>query len=1666
MSSGYFDGALPPPETTTDLGFTVVQQRVNFNVDFASRSISGSTEITIQPSYKDLKEIRLNCRQARITEARIEGKTAALNYVDPYERLRVRPNSTIYQYQDLRNRIEPYVKLPPESELVLTIPSRVHIQELQNDPAALARISLVRQDSDNGQGGAETPQTSHAQDLAKFAPLKVFLEFSVTDFRDGIHFVGFEDGDGRYPHLYTMNSIIPGSTSSIFPCVDDLNMRCMWDISVRCPKTLGDAFRKHTTQDKDQDVVMAANEQVEGVRDEYLINLTEEERALDIIVIASADLTDDIIDPQDPTMRTVSFLQTTPVCARHIGFGVGPFEHVDLSEFREMDSDDKIGQNAIHVHGYCLPGRADDLRNTCMPMAKAIDNFTLDYGSFPFTNYKMLFVDDLVQDVAHTASLSICSNRLLFPDDVIEPLDSNTRILIHALASQYIGVNIIPREPTDLWVITGVAGFMSDWFMKKLAGNNEYRFRQKLASEKVFELDHERYSIYQLGGVLDIDPSEYDFLALKAPLVLFILDRRLAKASGSAGMLRIISRLILNEKTGDLENGEISTDFFQKLCEKLGHQKLDPFFRQWVLGAGCPMFRVSQKFNKKKLVVDMRIYQIQSERKTKPKLETTNFMREIKEQVSEAWAPGVQPVFTGSMTIRIHEADGTPYEHIVEIKEAYTQIEIPYNTKYKRLKRSKRAKERALAKTDTTDGAGEAENDVLLYCLGDVLQSEDDVQEWRLVDWPKEEEDRMGEESYEWIRMDADFEWIMKMQLDMPDYMYSSQLQQDRDVVAQYESLQHIATKIPTPLMSTIFIRTLMDSRYFHGIRTLAAAGLARCALAHLNWVGLYHLEKAFQEFFCIPGSSMPRANDFSDRTSYIIQCAIPKAMSRIRDPRGRAPVSVRRFFVEKLKFNDNSNNEFSDCFYVATLMSCLADTLVASEVPRDSIRTADGYEDDDILEEIQANKSIKQEALNELERYRRIDEWIASYQNVYSVTALNCMQKLQMVGAIPNQLKQIMLYTQAGNADDVRLTAFSSMVNLGIFAKKPNTLKYLLFSISDDLSPYFRDRLTRVFGRALGSIAIKGDEPGKPAPKPAADSGLELEQEIPMDVEPQEVVSKSPPELALEALKTALQDNDVFKHALWQVIQSPLFTLAEVVGFLDIAALLYEPSTALMVKLRYPRHRKLVSRYAREDVMPGRKSLVLVMKETEMYRTTPVHGLGLEAWQLIQQHHLKWTGPLSKAVRDHQREAKQHDKDHKAQIAALKMQIQQQSQALPKSNTAMSPPALPTPSSGGPKISLKRKQSTVSETSIRASSPKRQAFSPPAPAPAPAPPPVVAPKPPRSPTITKTKNGRNSIIARLKIGPGRPSKIVKLKIAHPDRLRSILSKKPRPTLKVSTGDGGGSSSITKRPFVATPKSTPTSTTIKMTTPLPASTASAIAAMPKSTTASTTPVPPASSGSDFFSSPAVQSAASGNQNFGGFRFYGGGSTASAARIKTEDEPASGISPMTSSWTSAAKKEKHGGGGGGGGGSVSGGAASGGVPSRSATPKITFSRSGTPAGGTGNGAYRSGTPKSFSGGGGGNNSAANSRAGTPISAIGGGSSSSSSSVAGMKKSAAPTSSGFGDKGASKTSTSGPSGARPSVAGSAAGVTGGATASSPAEPTERKKFKLKLGKKPGP
>lgn len=913
---------------------------------------------------------------------------------------------------------------------------------------------------------------------------------------------------------------------------------------------------------------------------------------MEMIVVCSGELMTETTDIDDSSKKIVSFFCSTIVAPQHIGFAVGPFELVDLSEYREVEDDEKLGQGqTVPVTGYCLPGRADEVRYTCAAMAQGLDFFLLNFGGYPFSDCRFVFVDDQVADTAHAASLSLCSSRLLASEDIKDTSVESTRTLIHAIASQWMGVSIVPNAPLDQWITVGLSHFMTGIFMKVLCGNNEYAFRQKTLSDKLVELDIDRPSLSALGEYLHLGQFALDFMTLKAPLVIFILDKRIVKTSGSVGMIRVISKLVTAANIGSSIDSVVSTDGFRRLVEKITkYRQTESFWKQWIEGAGCPRFAISQKFNKKRLCVEMTISQKQDTLPTQRVLGKDSFRREIKEEIHGVYAAELQPLFTGPMTIRIYEADGTPYDHVVEIKEGNQKLDIQYNTKYKRLKRNRRQKERLNPVVEINADGGE---ELQYHSLGDVLSNANDMREWGLQEWDADTEQRMEQESYEWIRVDADFEWLAEKQfVAMPAYMYVSQLQQDRDVVAQQDSMVYLGGMNSHPLVATFLVRTLMDKRYFHGIRTMAAEYLKTHATKICGWVGLKHLEKAYQFFSCYTGSKMPKPNDFSNgnEKNYKVEMAIIKSLSKVRDTRGNCPKEARHFLFDLLRFNDNSNNEFSDNFKLANILSALTESIIPVKDDGNVLQL-----DDDDMQDTEP-EDFKTSVLEELDRYRRMDEWTNSYQNIFTVTVLDCKARLMKAKVIPIDATEFGQYLHDGTGDQIRIKAFESLIGLG-FLKNQNVAALLLNCLSTDRSPYTRSRLFEVFCLGLASIAFGekdahepamptlplSDKPNGEAPNGEAmvldgeldgelDGDLIVEQDTSLEARKANILRTTTVDGAITALKEELKDNQSLKDALWNAIMSTCIGVGEQLDLLDICGILYEAVDSLIIRLPYPR--------------------------------------------------------------------------------------------------------------------------------------------------------------------------------------------------------------------------------------------------------------------------------------------------------------------------------------------------------------------------------------------------------------------------------------------------------------------------------------------------------------
>jgi transcription initiation factor TFIID subunit 2 len=312
---------------------------------------------------------------------------------------------------------------------------------------------------------------------------------------------------------------------------------------------------------------------------------------------------DQIIHPSTPDKSIFYYIQASPTSVHHITFAAGPFEmHVIHQEDKKV------------MLGFCLPGDQDDMQNSTAFMSKAMSFYSKEFGVYPYSDYKMVFVSDPRVQHSIGATMSIFNAEILHGTDQIDQVYDTRHTLGLAFAQQWIGVNIIPRTLADTWVTSGLAIFMYALFLRHLQGNNEYRFRLKRAIDKCARMDQGDKAPICMPGATEIDT---DFINLKAPLVMHILDRHLAKAGTSLGLTRVIPKIFLTALSDELAGNVISTNLFFKFCRKVSGLDLSPFADQWVYGSGCPKMRITTNFIRKKFLVELGVEQTQPATKGK-----------------------------------------------------------------------------------------------------------------------------------------------------------------------------------------------------------------------------------------------------------------------------------------------------------------------------------------------------------------------------------------------------------------------------------------------------------------------------------------------------------------------------------------------------------------------------------------------------------------------------------------------------------------------------------------------------------------------------------------------------------------------------------------------------------------------------------------------------------------------------------------------------------------------------------------------------------------------------------------------------------------------------------------------------------------------------------------
>ncbi|XP_060578386.1 transcription initiation factor TFIID subunit 2-like [Ruditapes philippinarum] len=687
-----------------------------------------------------------------------------------------------------------------------------------------AAVKSTNPDLGNGEVTIRIPQECLPL-IAEMRPFRINIEFSLEQPEGGLHFV-LPNIDGtlaeRGAHCFTYRH--ENSSRLWFPCIDSYAEPCTWKLEFTCD--------------------------------------------LDMTAVSCGDLLE-VIYTTDKRAKTFHYYLSTPTSAPNIALAVGPFEIL-------------VDPNMHEVTHFCLPHLKGILKHTTSYLHESFEFYEeLMSSRYPFSCYKQVFVDESYEDMQSFSTMTIFSTNLLHSARIIEQTIITRKFMASGIAHQFFGCFIVMQCWFDAWLTKGIAAYLTQLFVKKTFGNNEYRHGIAQYLKEVQEYEG------QCGGiVLDpstgqnnqyfscfqphtMSPTYLDMYNKKSMLILRMLEARI----GATLLLQVLNKLQALAYTASQQkfvsnswsNMLLSTNSFLKIISTVTGKDIQPFIDQWIYQSGCARFIGNFVFNRKRNVVELEIKQ---DHTAKGSLK-----------------------YVGPLEVTIQELDGS-FNHTFNIEENKTKFEITCHSKSRRNKK-KKIPLMTGEEVDMDLSAMDADSPVL------------------------------------WLRVDKDMNLLRSVQWEQPDYMWQYQLKYERDVVAQSEAIQALRL-FATPATRKALTDVLECEQSYYKVRIESSMCLAKVANTMVtSWAGPPAMLNIFRKMF---GShscpSIVRQNNFSNFQQYFILKAIPMAMAQLRNMHNICPPEVVRFLLDLFKYNDNSKNKYSDNYYRAALVDALAATV------------------------------------------------------------------------------------------------------------------------------------------------------------------------------------------------------------------------------------------------------------------------------------------------------------------------------------------------------------------------------------------------------------------------------------------------------------------------------------------------------------------------------------------------------------------------------------------------------------------------------------------------------------------------------------------------------------------------------------------------------------------
>ena len=222
---------------------------------------------------------------------------------------------------------------------------------------------------------------------------------------------------------------------------------------------------------------------------------------------------------------------------------------------------------------------------------------------------------------------------LLHSKQIIEQTFLTRRLIANALARQYFGCFITMFNWHSWWLLTGLAAHLTSLYLKKILGNNEYKYMiyQDMKEVCLYEREH-GYILLDLNfnelnsketankcNILLKNPliASLNYLKVaekKAHLVIRLIDECL----GREIMIQLLNK-ILNEaincsaqKTFSFNcwsSLALSTESFTDTLATFSSKDIKHLLDHWVYRSGCARLNVIFNFNRKKNTLELELKQ-------------------------------------------------------------------------------------------------------------------------------------------------------------------------------------------------------------------------------------------------------------------------------------------------------------------------------------------------------------------------------------------------------------------------------------------------------------------------------------------------------------------------------------------------------------------------------------------------------------------------------------------------------------------------------------------------------------------------------------------------------------------------------------------------------------------------------------------------------------------------------------------------------------------------------------------------------------------------------------------------------------------------------------------------------------------------------------------------